>query len=138
MVGTVLTVHGEFEGFRLLSYDPRKYDPTKTLCEADIKHILVKAQGEVVKTLQLKLKQPKTARTLPIQIVEMPETGGLMWSVKAYKDWRTHRKEPIIGGHPVYSWACGALVTMGDINKIMEALLPGESKKMTTRAFRPA
>ena len=46
----------------------------------------------------------------------MPETGGLMCPVKAYEDWRTHRNEPIIGGRPVYTWACGAIVTMGDIN----------------------
>ena len=99
---------------------------------------MVKAQGEVVKTLQLKLKQPKTARTISVQIVEMPETGGLMCPVKAYEDWRTHRKEPIIGGRPVYTWACGAIVTIGDINKKMEALLLWESTKVTTRAFRPA
>ena len=61
-----------------------------------------------------------------------------MCPVKAYEESRTHRKEPIIGGRPVYTWACGAIVTMGDINKIMEALLPGESPKVTTRAFRPA
>ena len=78
---------------------------------------------EVVNTLQL-----KTARTHPVQIVERPETGGIMCPVKAYEDWRTHRNEPIIGGRPVYTWACGAIVTMGDINKMMHCY-PGRVQK---------
>ena len=98
---------GSLRGSELLGYNPRKYDPNKTLYRADIKLILVKVKGEVVNTLQLRLKQPKTAKTLPVQIVEMHETGGLMCPVKAYEDWRTHRKDAIIGGRPVYNASLG-------------------------------
>ena len=78
VIWTILTFLflGSFRGSELLATDSICYDPMKTLCGSDLKLITMKAQGEDVETIQIRLKQPKTARTQPTQIVELPATGG--------------------------------------------------------------
>ena len=122
-----------------MSYDKIKFDPVKTLLGGDIS--LIKAigpDGKEIELLSIRLKQPKTARSNPHQVVELAETGGLLCPIKAWKSWRGGRKSPLLGGRPVFTWSDGKLITMGEINNLLAALLPDAPVKMTTRAFRPA
>ena len=57
----------------------------KTLCGSNLKLIIMKAQGEDVVTIQIRLKQPKRARTQPTRIVELPATGGWICPVMAFR-----------------------------------------------------
>ena len=82
--------------------------------------------------MALKLKQPKTARSNPIQVVEFTETGGLLCPIRAWKEWRKGRKSQLLGGRPLFTWKDGKLITM-----LLAALLPDAEVNMTTRAFRP-
>jgi hypothetical protein len=129
---------GSLRASEILGTDPRKFDPTKTLCGADIKIIKVEAQDEELRVIQLRLKQPKTARTNPQQLVELPETGGWLCPVQALESWLRLRKGGMVGGRPAFTWKDGSIATLTDFNKILEALLGREKPKITTRAFRPA
>ena len=76
--GFVVTLFmGSLSGSELLSYDPLKWDPCKTLVGADVRLIKAQANGREVEILQLKLKQPKTSRTSPIQVVELSSYAPL-------------------------------------------------------------
>ena len=93
----------------------------------------VDAQGEQLMVVQLRLKQPKTARTIPHQLVELQETGWICLS----KLW----KAGCMQGKGV-SWKEGqpspGKMAMTDFNMLLEALIGNEKPKITTRAFRPA
>ena len=45
-----------------------------------------------IQIIQIQLKQPKMARTNPVHIVELSETSGLLFPVKAFLIWRKNRK----------------------------------------------
>ena len=79
---------GSLRGSEILSTDSKKFDPQKTLCGSDLKLVTVQAQGEDVETIRIKLKQPKTSRSQPTQIVELQATGGWLCLVSAYKHWQ--------------------------------------------------
>ena len=79
---------GSLRGSEILSTDSKKFDLQKTLLGADLKMVTVQAQGEKVETLRIKLKQPKTSRSQPTQIVELQTTGGWLCPVSAYKNWQ--------------------------------------------------
>ena len=42
------------------------------------------------------------------------------------------------GGEAIFQWGDGTLITLTDMNKILEVLLGQEHPKIMTRAFRPA
>ena len=135
----VLLFMGSLRGSELLLYDKLKFDPVKTLLGGDIS--LIKAtgpDGREVEILSIRLKQPKTARSNPHQVVEMAETGGLLCPIKAWKSWQEGRKTPLLGGRPAFMWSDGKLITMQEINLLLAALLPKAPVKITARAFRPA
>ena len=89
---------GSLRGSELLSTDRVKFDPVKTLCGGDLKLSVVKTQGEAVETIQLRLKQPKTSRTNPVQVVELPATGGWLCPVQAWRNWQKSRESNPVGG----------------------------------------
>ena len=135
----VLMFMGSLRGSEILSYDQSKFDPVKTLLGADVS--LVRANGpdgEEIELLSIRLKQPKTARSNPHQVVELAETRGFLCPVKAWKSWRGGRKSPLLGGRPVFTWKGGLLITMNEVNSLLTTLLPGAPTSLTTRAFRPA
>jgi hypothetical protein len=65
-----------FLGSELLATYRVKFDPLKSICGEDLKLTVVKAQGESVVTVQIRLKQPKMSRANPVQVVELPAIGG--------------------------------------------------------------
>ena len=79
---------GSLRGSEILAPEKKKFDPAKTLMGSDIKVVKIKTGTEEVTTLQLTLKQPKTSRSLPVQVVMLPEIGGWMCPVKAYRQWQ--------------------------------------------------
>ena len=91
----------------LLGTDPKKFDPTKTLCRYDVKIMKVDAQGEQLIVVQLRLKQPKTARMNPQQLVELPKSGVWFCPVQALESWVHARKGGIVGGRPAFTWKDG-------------------------------
>ena len=129
---------GSLRGSELLVPSKKHYDPCKTLLAGDMKTKVVKTGKEVVNTIQLTLKAPKTSRSLPVQVVEMPEIGGWFCPWSAYWKWLKDRKTKPVGGKPLFSWEDGSVVTLEEINKVLVVILPGEDPAMTTRAFRPA
>ena len=90
-----------------------------------------------MKFLQLTLKQPKTARSMPTQLVEIPELGKQICAVKAFEKWREGRKCRQDPSNPVFTMSNGDLVTTGYINSVVDTLLKEESPKITSKAFRP-
>ena len=129
----VLLFMGSLRGSELLSYNKLKFDPVKTLLGGDIS--LIKAIGPNGREVEIRLKQPKTGRSNPHQVVEMAETGGLLCSIKAWNSWRKDRKTPLLGGRPALTWSDGNLITMQEINLLLAALLPKAPTKIKTRAF---
>jgi hypothetical protein len=71
-----------------------------------------------VETIQIGLKQPKTARRQPTQIVELPATGGWIHPVMAFTNWQKSRKEGMGGGKPVFRWGDGTLITLNEILEV--------------------
>ena len=129
---------GSLRGSEILAPEKTKYDPLKTFLARDIKLVQVKTGDETVTTLQLTLKAPKTSRSMPTQVVELPEVGGWLCPVKAYKSWQAGRKGRQTGDKPLFIWRDGSLITMTEINAVLGLLLEGEDPAITTRAFRPA
>ena len=93
---------------------------------------------EQVTTLQLTLKIPKTSHIQPVQIVELPELGGWLCPVKAYRDWQKSRKGRKLNCRPLFTWEDSTLLTLGKLNAILAGLLPNEDPVITTRGLRPA
>jgi hypothetical protein len=104
----------------------------------DLKVVNIKTGSEEVTTLQLTLKQPKTSRSLPVQVVELPEIGGWMCPVKAYRQWQNRNKNKPTGAKPLFCWDDEFFVTMNKINCVLSMILEGKEPKITTSAFRPA
>ena len=129
---------GSLRGSEILAPEKSKYDPLKTFLTRDIKMVKVKMGDETVTTLQLTLKAPKTSRSLPTQVVELPEVGGWLCPVKAYRSWQAGRKGRQTGDKPLFVWRDNSLITMAEMNAILGILLEGEDPAITTRAFRPA
>jgi hypothetical protein len=122
----------------ILTPEKKKFDPAKTLMGCDLKVVKIKTGSEEVTTLQLTLKQPKKSRSLPVQVVELPEIGGWMCPVKAYRQWQNGKKNKRKGGKPLFCWDDESLVTMNEINCVLSMILEGEEPEITMRAFRPA
>ena len=93
--------------------------------------------GKEVKFLQLTLKQPKTARSMPTQLVEIPELGRDVCAVRAFMKWSAGRKSKQDPSTPVFTMANGDLVTVGYMNKMLKSLQKEESPRITAKAFRP-
>ena len=127
---------GSLRGSEILAPNKAKFDPTKTMLHGDVKETVVKMGKEEVTTLQLTLKNPKTSRTQPVKIVELPELGGWMCPVKAYQDWQRGTKGKKLNCRPLFTWEDS--MTLGELNAILAGLLPSEDPAFTTRAFRPA
>ena len=128
---------GSLRPSEALSNKKTEYDEIKTLTWADVKTLSSCIDGKEVKFLQLTLKQPKTARSMPTQLVEIPELGKQICAVKAFEKWRAGRKCKQDPSTPVFTLNNGDLVTTGYINKVLDSLLSDESPKITAKAFRP-
>ena len=129
---------GSLRGSEILSPEKKKFDPAKTLMGSDIKVVKIKTGNEEVTTIQLTLKQPKTSRSLPVQVVELPEIGGWMCPVKAHRQWQEGKKNKTVGGKALFTWDDDSLITLSEINGILAVILEEEEPRLTTRAFRPA
>ena len=128
---------GSLRPSEALSIKKGEYDAVKTLTWKDVKLLSSYMDGKEVKFLQLTLKQPKTARSMPTQLVEIPELGGEICAVRAFMKWSEGRKSRQDPSIPVFTMATGDLVTVNYINKVLGVLLSDESPKITARAFRP-
>ena len=71
---------GSFRGSEILATDSKRYDPAKTLCGEYLKLINVKAQGEDLETIQVRLKQPRHPRPSPTRLwSSLPQVDGSAW-----------------------------------------------------------
>ena len=128
---------GSLRPSEALSSKKGEYDVIKTLCWKDVKLLSTCMDGKEVSFLQLTLKQPKTSRSMPTQLVEIPELGRDLCAVRAFRKWSAGRKARQDPETPVFTMANGDLVTTGYINKVLAELLKEESPKITAKAFRP-
>ena len=128
---------GSLRPTEALSSRAKEFDESKTLLWKDLKFLETNIDNKQVEFLQLRLKQPKTARSLPEQIVEIPEVGSKLCAVKAMKKWIHSRKTKQDPNSPVFTLASGDLVTVSYLNKVLQAILPNETPKITARSFRP-
>jgi hypothetical protein len=64
---------GSLRGSEILPPEKKKFDPAKTMMGCELKVVKIKTGSEEVTTLQLTLKQPKTSKSLPVQVLELPE-----------------------------------------------------------------
>ena len=128
---------GSLRPTEALSAKAKEYDESKTLLWKDLKFMETRIDNKQVEFLQLRLRQPKTVRSLPEQIVEIPEVGSKLCAVKAMKKWIHSRKVKQDPNSPVFTLATGDLVTVSYLNKVLQAILPNESPKITARSFRP-
>ena len=128
---------GSLRPTEALSSRAKEFDESKTLLWKDLKFLETNIDNKQVEFLQLRLKQPKTARSLPEQIVEIPEVGSKLCAVKAMRKWMHSRKTKPDPNSPVFTLATGDLVTVSYLNKVLQTLLPNETPKITARSFRP-
>jgi hypothetical protein len=68
-----LLLMGSLRPSEILSHGNKKFDPTKCLLAQDLKRLVVKIDGQETAIVQLTLNNPKTSKTMPNQIVEIPE-----------------------------------------------------------------
>ena len=129
---------GSMRPSEILTPDKKKYDPLKTMLNSDLKVVKVQTGEEMVTTLQLKLKCPKTSRTLPTQVVELPEVGGWLCPVRALREWQGTMKGKRTGGTPLFSHEDGTLLTITDLNEVLSKILPDKEPPLNSRGFRPA
>ena len=115
-----------------------EYDEAKSLLWSDVKFLETKIENKKLEFLQLRIRHSKTSKSMPEQIIEIPEVDSKMCAVKAWKKWMMMRKTKKDGTIPVFTSKDGSLVTVGDFNRKLAMLLPEESPKITARAFRPA
>jgi hypothetical protein len=94
---------GSLRPSEILSHGNKEFDPRKCLLAKDLKRLLVQIDGQETAIVQLTLKNPKTSKTMPNQIVEIPETQNFVCPVQALDAWvRTRRAKPV-GAKPVFS-----------------------------------
>ena len=129
---------GSLRGSEILAPRKDQYDPVKTLLKRDVKLVELNTGKEMVSTIQLTLKSPKTSRSNPNQVVELPELGGWFCPVRAFKAWQSSRKGRQPGSQPLFTWRDNSLITLEEMNTIISTILEGEDPPMSTRAFRPA
>jgi hypothetical protein len=70
--------------------------------------------------------------------VELPEIGGRMCPVKAYRQWQDGKKNKPTWGKPSFCWDAESLITLSKINCVLSMILEGEEPKITAKVFRPA
>lgn len=128
---------GSLRPAEALSQRKGEYDEVRTLTWADIKLLETTIDRKEVRFLQLRLKQPKTSRSMPTQIVEIPEIGGQFCAVKAFRKWKQGRKARQDQSTPVFTKTNGELVTISYVNRTLKLLLKEEIPIVTARAFRP-
>jgi hypothetical protein len=80
----------------------------------------------------------KASRSIPVQVVELPEIGGWMCPVKAYWQWQDGKKNKTVGGKALFCWDDESLITLSENNWILSVILEGEEPRITTSAFRHA
>ena len=129
---------GSLRGSEILAPRKDQYDPVKTLLKRDVKLVELNTGKEMVSTIQLTLKSPKTSRSNPNQVVELPELGEWFCPVRAFKSWQSSRKGRQAGSQPLFTWRDNSLITLEEMNTIIATILDGEDPPMSTRAFRPA
>ena len=127
---------GSLRPSEILSHANKEYDPTKCLLGKDLKRLTVKIDGQETAIVQLTLKNPKTSKTMPSQIVEIPETHNFLCPVQAFDAWiRSMRAKPV-GAKPLFSHPGEqGLVTPRCINEMLSKIFPGSN--LTARCFRP-
>ena len=58
-------------------------------------------------TAQQTLRNPKTSKMLPYQVVEIPETGNFLFPVQALDAWVGTRNVKPIGVKPLFAYQGG-------------------------------
>ena len=127
---------GSLRPSEILSHASREFDPNKCLLGQDLKRLNAKIDGQETAILQLTLKNPKTSKTMPHQIVEIPETQNFLCPVQAFDAWVGAGKAKPAGAKPLFSFLGGQeLVTPRHISEMLNRIFPGSN--LTARCFRP-
>ena len=84
-----LCFNGAFRIHELLSRTSRQFDPNFTLLTQDVKIKVLNISGERVKTIQVKLKSPKTDRIGTGTIVDVYESKGPLCPIRAFEKWQS-------------------------------------------------
>ena len=84
-----LCFNGAFRIHELLSKTVRQYDPNFTLLLNDMTVKSIKVGKEIIKTIQVRIKSPKTDRIGVDQIIDVYESNGPLCPVKALLKWHT-------------------------------------------------
>ena len=129
---------GSLRPSEILCIKTDEYDEAKSLLWSDVKFLETKVENKKLEFLQLRVRHSKTSKSMPEQIIEIPEVDSKMCAVKSWKKWMMMRKRKQDGNTPVFTSKDGSLVTVGEFNRKLAILLPDEIPKITARAFRPA
>ena len=125
---------GSLRPSEILSHSSKEFDPNKCLLGQDLKKLNVKIDGQETAILQLTLKNPKTSKTMPSQLVEIPETQNFLCPVQAFDAWVRARKARPAGAKPLFSFPGGQeLVTPRHITEMLSKIFPGSN--LTARCF---
>ena len=129
---------GSLRPSEILCIKTDEYDEAKSLLWSDVKFLETKVENKKLEFLQLRVRHSKTSKSMPEQIIEIPEVDSKMCAVQSWKKWMMMRKRKQDGNIPVFTSKDGSLVTVGEFNRKLAILLPDEIPKITARAFRPA
>ena len=117
-----------------------EHDVQKTLRWSDLEVVEEKEGNTKVKIVRLTLRQPKTARSSPVQIVEIPQTDGFLCPYKAYWIWAVRTRQMKSPKEPVFTMVDGSMLTTRRLNCFLAKLskMAKLEEIVTCRDFRGA
>ena len=120
------------------SKDREEQDQDKCLRWEDLE-IIEESEGKIpVKIIRLHLRQPKTVRSSPAQIVEIPQATGPLCPYMSYWMWAKKAGGRGPNEDPIFRMEDGGMLTSRILNDVLRELSPKDSPKITTRDFRGA
>ena len=134
-----LCFNGAFRIHELLSRTSRQFDPNFTLLTQDVKIKVLNINGERVKTIQVKLKSPKTDRIGTGTIVDVYESKGPLCPIRAFEKWQSSASRQK-NKYPLFINDQGVPLTGKKFNsyltKYLSPYLDYKKGKITSHSFR--
>ena len=101
---------GSLRPSEILCIKTDEYDEAKSLLWSDVKFLETKVENKKLEFLQLRVRHSKTSKSMPEQIIEIPEVDSKMCAVQSWKKWMMMRKRKQDGNIPVFTSKDGSSI----------------------------